>query len=197
MKSRSMLACDPPGYLKSLHAMLKRSIFNISRIRPLSITYLSRQYLQDDCMLALDTYRSRRNHQCASTRRLILFKKTNSDLSQNETDPHELMAALGKHDQGIVHLGDDGVLRSFAPNGTVLEYVKLSTNQIQQMLDSHGRTDHLTEVYDGVDGREVTDLEQLTNPGEHLLPKVPFTDSTLSAGATNGKSLQHFIYVKW
>lgn len=106
------------------------------------------------------------------------------------------MAAMETHDHGMVHLGDDGVLRSFDPNGTVLEYVRLSTNQIQQMLDSHGRTDHYTEVFDGVDGREVTDLEQLTNPGKHLLPRVPFTDSTMSAGATNCKYLQHFIHVK-
>lgn len=104
---------------------------------------------------------------------------------------------MEKHDQGIVHLGDDGVLRSFGPNGTVLEYVKLSTNQIQQMLDRHGRNDHFTEVFDGVDGRAVTDLEQLTNPGEHLLPQFPFMNSTESAGVTNGKYLQRFIYVKW
>ena len=102
---------------------------------------------------------------------------------------------MAKHDQGITHLGDDGVLRSFAPNGTVLEYVKLSANQIQQLVDSHGRNDHFTEVFDGVDGREVTDLEQLTNPGEHLLP-LPFQNSTMSAGVTDCKYLQRSIYMK-
>lgn len=100
---------------------------------------------------------------------------------------------MARHDQGITHLGDDGVLRSFAPNGTVLEYVKLSASQIQQVLDSHGRTDHFTEVFDGVDGREVTDLEQLMNPGEHLLP-FPFMNSTMSAGVTDSKYLHRFIY---
>lgn len=90
--------------------------------------------------------------------------------AQNGPTLFELMAAMIKHDHGMKHLGDDGVLRSFAPNGTVLDYVKLNASQVQQMVDLYGRNDHLTEVFDGVDGHNVSDHEQLVNPGEHLLP---------------------------
>ena len=98
------------------------------------------------------------------------------------------MAALQRHPDGVVHLGDDGVLRSFHPNQTVLEYVKLSANQIQHVLDVQGRNDHLNEIFDGVNGHSVTDLEQLTNPGEHLLP-LHFVNSTRPV-VTDGKYFQ-------
>ena len=53
---------------------------------------------------------------------------------------------------------------------TVLAYVKLNTHQIQLFIDDIlGRDDHLTKVYDSVNGHDV-DEEQLTNPGEHLWP---------------------------
>lgn len=106
---------------------------------------------------------------------------TDSNHSQNETDPFELLHTMEVHSDGFSHLGDDGVLRSFHPNGTVIDHVKLSTKQIQRMVDGHGRNAHLTEVFDGVNGHSVSN-EQATNPAKHLLP-VPFRNSTKPAVA--------------
>lgn len=81
----------------------------------------------------------------------------------------EVVAAMEKHKDGIMHLGDDGVLRSLAPNMTVLGYVKLAPGHIQHILDRQGRDDHLTEVFDEVSGHDVHE-EQPNNPGKHLWP---------------------------
>lgn len=106
-----------------------------------------------------------------------------NDHAHNGLTLFQLMAGMTKHDHGMKHLGDDGVLRSFAPNGTVLDYVKLNASQVQQMVDLYGRDDYLTEVFDGVDGHNVTNHEQLVNPGEHLLP-VGFKNWTKNALAS-------------
>lgn len=87
------------------------------------------------------------------------------------------------HEDGVTHLGDDGVLRSFHPNGTVIEYQKLSANQIGQMLDGFGRTEHLDGVYNGVNGHSVSHYQAL-NPGEDLLPRrfKKSANSTINLG---------------
>ena len=99
------------------------------------------------------------------------------------------MDALIKHDEdGIVHLGDDGVLRSFAPDLSVVDYVRLNPQQIQEAIGHRAgsphlaefhehvngknvtKLEHLFEVYENVNGEDVTELEHLLHPGEHLLP---------------------------
>ena len=57
---------------------------------------------------------------------------------------------MAKDDYGVFHLAADGVLQSFHPNGTVLDYATLSTNQIQHMIDWQGRDEYLTEVFAGI-----------------------------------------------
>ncbi|KAL8820920.1 MAG: hypothetical protein Q9191_007416 [Dirinaria sp. TL-2023a] len=94
----------------------------------------------------------------------------NTTASPTEPTLLELLAGLKYHDFGIRHFADDGVVRSYAPNGTVLDYVKLNAAQVQEMVDRRGRDDHLDEVYRGVDGHNVTDEKQCTNPPDHLLP---------------------------
>ncbi|KAL8831146.1 MAG: hypothetical protein Q9191_001020 [Dirinaria sp. TL-2023a] len=123
-------------------------------------------------------------------------EKSNSSLPQNgnghaQNGPtiFELMAAMTKHDHGMKHLGDDGVLRSFAPNGTVLDYLKLNASEVQQMVDRFGRNDYLTEVFDGVDGHNVTDHEQLANPGEHLLPPGFNNWTSIALASLNSKRI--------
>ena len=99
------------------------------------------------------------------------------------------MAALKKHhEDGIVHLGDDGVLRSFGPDLSVIDYVQLNPQQIQEAIGHHPgsallaevhhqadgknvtKLEHLHEVFKDVNGEDVTEQEHLLNPGEHLLP---------------------------
>ena len=81
------------------------------------------------------------------------------------------MMDLSRHDFGVVHLGYDGVLRSFHPNGTVLAYVQLSSNQIQYLLDRHGRDEYLDKIFEGVSGHAVKNNSQLLHPAEHLMPE--------------------------
>ncbi|KAI0444155.1 hypothetical protein F4803DRAFT_549360 [Xylaria telfairii] len=43
--------------------------------------------------------------------------------------------ALLKDISGFVSVGDDGVLRSFAPNGTVIDYYQLDPDQVKQFAE--------------------------------------------------------------
>lgn len=43
--------------------------------------------------------------------------KIESDLFQKEADQRSLTSALTVHDEGVFHVGKDGVLRSLHPNG--------------------------------------------------------------------------------
>ena len=108
-------------------------------------------------------------------------------LPQHEKSYREVLHAMDFHDDGVTHLGDDGVLRSFHPNGTVIEYQKLSPNQIGQMLDGFGRNEHLEEVFSGVSGHSVSHYQSL-NPGEDLLPHrfKNSTNSTITSNNTQG-----------
>ena len=80
------------------------------------------------------------------------------------------MNAMPKDNHGIVSLGADGVLRSICPNLTVLSYEKLNNNQIQKLVDSYGRDDNLSKAFEGVDGHDVVDQEQLTRGDKDFLP---------------------------
>lgn len=53
---------------------------------------------------------------------------------------------MDKHDDGFHALDENGVLRSFHANGTVLDYLKLSNAQIQHVIHRGGHDDHLAEV---------------------------------------------------
>lgn len=79
--------------------------------------------------------------------------------------------------EGFVHLGDEGVLRSFGRDGSVLDYVQLSPQQIQDNIvhapPKHSA--HLQEVFTGIDGRDVADIEQLEHPGADIYPAGPFS----------------------
>lgn len=72
--------------------------------------------------------------------------------------------------EGFVHLADDGVLRSYAPNGTVIDFVQLTPEQISKQLTSLPydyyvkHVDHLNEVFRGVDGFDVTNATLLMHP---------------------------------
>ena len=83
-----------------------------------------------------------------------------------------MRAALKAHEGGLAfnHIGDDGVLRSFHPSGSVIDYVKLTPEHTQRMLQRWGKNDYLAQIFDDVDGRNVTEEKQLWYPGENLLP---------------------------
>ncbi|KAL2855306.1 hypothetical protein BJY01DRAFT_204419 [Aspergillus pseudoustus] len=93
----------------------------------------------------------------------------------NETNNVWELALTLPHDlsgEGFVHLGDDGVLRSYNGAGLVLGYHALDPDQIAQYNSGFpiSAQEHLREVFKGVNGRAVTDPAQLTNPVAELRP---------------------------
>lgn len=79
-----------------------------------------------------------------------------------------------RNSPGFLHLADDGVLRKYDRNWKVVSYKQLSPDEITNMLHIGNYDDqqkkHLAEVFDGVDGRSVTDENVLLHPSEDLMP---------------------------
>ncbi|KAL3444774.1 hypothetical protein BJX65DRAFT_282867 [Aspergillus insuetus] len=80
---------------------------------------------------------------------------------------------------GFSHLGMDGVCRNYDGNRKVVSYRALSPGEIAELLATF--PDRMREKVEarleGVDGRSVTDVEQLMNPPRELQPK--FADDGL------------------
>ncbi|CRG85676.1 hypothetical protein PISL3812_02707 [Talaromyces islandicus] len=74
---------------------------------------------------------------------------------------------------GFSHLGMDGVWRTFDRAGNVVSYLALSPEEIKEALNIFPKSfrENIEKRLDGVDGRNVTDIEQLLHPREDLLPK--------------------------
>ncbi|MCJ1229493.1 hypothetical protein MMC12_006160 [Toensbergia leucococca] len=108
------------------------------------------------------------------------------DFLQNGTnvDYHEWEG----HRDDNLHLGADGVLRSLDENGLVLNYAQLSPGRISQFNAATAYkyyadwANYLESANEGVDGRTITDLEQLTEPGPYLLPPVMPVDTAMKLG---------------
>ncbi|KAI1756102.1 hypothetical protein F4782DRAFT_550044 [Xylaria castorea] len=100
--------------------------------------------------------------------------------------------ALLKDNSGFVSVGDDGVVRSFVPNGTVIDYYQLDPDQVQQFAEkqysawaAHGAGDVPASVSELArppypDGRLVVNETQLLFPS-----MIPGTgDQSVSPSAT-------------
>ena len=115
---------------------------------------------------------------------------------QNATDAYTLMGALAKHDNGTIHIGEDGVCRSFHSNGTVLDYVKFTPQHIQHIIKGYRGSTNLTEVLTGVNGHDVTDAQAL-NPSNALVPDRFKADTELGRrDTTGGKSKPNPLYIR-
>ncbi|KAH7043774.1 hypothetical protein B0J12DRAFT_671778 [Macrophomina phaseolina] len=95
-------------------------------------------------------------------------------MSESCTRYQELLFSLKADDHGVVHLGNDGVLRSFDASGNVIDYRQLSPDQIRDSIDMYddidkGKREHLENIYRGVDGRQVP-REKVLNPDENAVP---------------------------
>jgi hypothetical protein len=85
---------------------------------------------------------------------------------------------------GLHHLGNDGVLRSFSSRGDVVDFKQLGPDEIDTIVRSlyslieYKKYQQLVKVMEGVDGRDVTDMEQILHPGPELRPlqQKPSTD---------------------
>ncbi|EHA21065.1 hypothetical protein ASPNIDRAFT_137717, partial [Aspergillus niger ATCC 1015] len=90
---------------------------------------------------------------------------------------------------GVLYLGSDGVLRSVDAANRVVSYQQLSPQQISQYIQNLPQRDaaRLQRVFQDVDGRDVTDLDQLLNPDSDQLP--PTVTSTVSQSLPTGTQM--------
>ena len=102
---------------------------------------------------------------------------------------------MEEDDDGYFNLGNDGVLRSLSSTNKVLAYAQLSPRLISAFLArppeeywaQNGQ--HLRETFNNVDGRTVTNIQQLVDPGEDIVPPRRTLDtsshSTILPGSSN------------
>ncbi|RAK94791.1 uncharacterized protein BO80DRAFT_370295 [Aspergillus ibericus CBS 121593] len=96
----------------------------------------------------------------------------------NTQNISEIISSLPQDNNGVLYLGNDGVLRSVDASGRVVAYQQLSPDQIREYNSKFpaAEQDRLSRDFQGVDGRDVTNLDQLLNPDRNLLP--PMTTTT-------------------
>jgi hypothetical protein len=93
--------------------------------------------------------------------------------AQEGISAFDTIAKLKSVPLGYVHIADDGVARAYDENESVIDYVPLTNDQLKQLLKNlpeawRKEADHLHAVFDGVDGRQVTDEKQLLDPPAEL-----------------------------
>ncbi|KAF7594829.1 hypothetical protein BBP40_008159 [Aspergillus hancockii] len=98
--------------------------------------------------------------------------------AQEGISAFDAMAKLKSVPLGYVHIADDGVARAYDENESVIDYVPLTNDQLKQLLKDlpeawKKKADHLHTVFDGVDGRRVTDEKQLLDPPAELRNPMP------------------------
>ncbi|RAH54501.1 hypothetical protein BO85DRAFT_522861 [Aspergillus piperis CBS 112811] len=112
---------------------------------------------------------------------------TTSNSTQNVTD---IINNIPQSPNGVLFLGNDGVLRSVDAANRVVSYQQLSPQQISQYIQNLPQRDvaRLQSGFQGVDGREVTDLDQLLYPDSDQLPsRAP---SSVSQSLPTGTGMQ-------
>ena len=73
-------------------------------------------------------------------------------------------------------MSDDGVLRSYNSKEEVVDYRQLTPEEIETLVKSTESflSDQdfrmVAKVMEGVDGRDVMDMDQILNPPPHLRP---------------------------
>ncbi|OJD10395.1 hypothetical protein ACJ73_09813, partial [Blastomyces percursus] len=96
-------------------------------------------------------------------------------------DVRDVLRNMTSHPYGYKHVGDDGVARSFAPNGTVIDAVGLSNEQLMKVVlfrkDPNERK-YLMDLWKNVSGNSVPHHARYS-PSEDLLP-VFMKNSTLA-----------------
>ncbi|PYI15113.1 hypothetical protein BO99DRAFT_406163 [Aspergillus violaceofuscus CBS 115571] len=83
------------------------------------------------------------------------------------------LRALPQDPLGFSHLGMDGVWRNWGQGRNVVSYRALSSEEISEVLGIFPgwMREKFEQGLEGVDGRDVMDIEQLLHPREELLPK--------------------------
>ncbi|PWY81617.1 hypothetical protein BO94DRAFT_576578 [Aspergillus sclerotioniger CBS 115572] len=92
----------------------------------------------------------------------------------------DIVSNLPQDNDGVLYLGGDGVLRSVDANGRVVTYQQLNPQQISEYNSNFpaAEQDRLSQEFQGVDGRDVTNVDQLLNPSRDLLPPLATTTAS-------------------
>ncbi|KAL5042430.1 hypothetical protein BDW71DRAFT_146574 [Aspergillus fruticulosus] len=92
-----------------------------------------------------------------------------------DTTEKTIMSSLRRSPSGhgFTHLACDGVLRTISGDHKVVDYRRLSPEEIQTVMQAFPQRhrDQVKDKFVGVDGRDVTDEEQLWHPSEELVPR--------------------------
>ncbi|PYI01594.1 hypothetical protein BO78DRAFT_378800 [Aspergillus sclerotiicarbonarius CBS 121057] len=101
----------------------------------------------------------------------------------------DIISNLPQENNGVLYLGRDGVLRSVDASGRVVAYQQLSPDQIREYNSNFPAADQdrLSQDFQGVDGRDVTNLDQLLNPDRNMLP--PMATTTMSQQQPTGTNM--------
>ncbi|KAI7239786.1 hypothetical protein KC330_g1728 [Hortaea werneckii] len=109
---------------------------------------------------------------------------------------YDFISSMIKDDGGDIHVADDGVARSYAANGTVIDYRKLSHAQLLSMTGAlpprlQDKSDYFANVFAKVSGLDVDDEDQIWNPSGHLHgPSLPdAADHDADADSSPGQSV--------
>lgn len=89
-------------------------------------------------------------------------------------DPLDVIRQLKGDPDGFKHLGDDGILRSYDGNGTVIDYARFDQDQLMAVAGWAGspdEKDHLKNLWKDVDTLKVEE-NQIWAPPSHLRPAV-------------------------
>lgn len=82
---------------------------------------------------------------------------------------------------GVLHLDDDGVLRSYDGAGNILDYRRFNSSHLMTVANQYSGDlqSHLFEVWDGVDSFAVEEHQiwnPVNNPYQSLFPKQGTSD---------------------
>ncbi|KKZ58445.1 hypothetical protein EMCG_00936 [[Emmonsia] crescens] len=92
----------------------------------------------------------------------------------SEVDVARVIPNLKSDLAGLVHLGDDGILRSFDGSGNVIDFARLDQTQLQAVINwySGDKQDqaHLQGLWANIDSSRALNEEQIWNPPQHILP---------------------------
>ncbi|MCJ1248994.1 hypothetical protein MMC30_006215 [Trapelia coarctata] len=95
-----------------------------------------------------------------------------------KTLPPEIAAlqrSMKSHPDGLFHLAHDGVLRSYDGNSCVIDYRRLTPEQVMAYLKTapaEAQDQIRWEEWEGVDGRAVHDEKLLWHPVEAMRPAI-------------------------
>ncbi|PWY86700.1 hypothetical protein BO70DRAFT_394718 [Aspergillus heteromorphus CBS 117.55] len=124
----------------------------------------------------------------------VLFAATSANPARttNQQDISSIINTLPQDPNGIIQLGTDGVLRSLDSENQVMAYFPLDGQQISDFNTNFfpaSQQASLTQTYQGVDGRSVTDNNQIYNPSQDTLPVMQASASASASAMAMSMSM--------